>query len=74
MKQGGRKAAPPRPTEIDPPLDMEELTETVCRMENPADRMLLLAVETVKEARRERRLRQQTPKTGLKLRFRKTAA
>lgn len=71
-EQGNRKSATPSPT-VAPPLDMEELTETVSGMGNPADRMFFLALETIKEARRERRMRQETPKTGLKLRFRNTA-
>lgn len=59
---------------MDPPLDMEELTETVRKMRRPADRIFLLAFETIKEARRERRLRQEGPKTGLKIRFKKPEA
>lgn len=71
-KREGKQAQEPPEEELSPPLEVEALTESVNEMDEPSDRLYFVALETVREARRERKLRRETPRSGIKLRFRRT--
>lgn len=71
-KRGKKQAQGPPEVELSPPLDVEALTESVNEMDEPSERLYFVALETVREARRERKLRRETPRSGIKLRFRRT--
>ena len=71
-KRGNKQAQGPPEVELSPPIDVEALTESVNEMDEPSERLYFVALETVREARRERKLRRETPRSGIKLRFRKT--
>lgn len=69
-----RKKQEPPEVELSPPLDVEALTTSINKMEEPSERLYFVALETVMEARRERRRKRETPRSGIKLRFRATDA